>query len=131
MVREDVGILPNWDWKKSLDAFVAIIPEVPGLTEEQKKKIRENAQELPIEHEISFEDAIKLLLSARNEGKNCFIVINEVPYYSVDIATMDDAYLQREWMTKTEREARKLQTEREIARGEQVVEAAEAKKKLI
>ena len=69
-------------------------------SEEEKERIRKAAQEIYAEYLDGFTDAIWLLLSAKKEGKNCFILFDGIPYYSVDINEMNDAYLQREWMSE-------------------------------
>ena len=70
--------------------------------EEETERIREAAQEIYAEYLDGFKDAILLLLSAKKEGKNCFIIFDGIPYYSVDIKTMDDAYLQRYWVSEAD-----------------------------
>jgi len=91
------------------------------------KEMMENAQEIPIAYRTSFKDAIRLLLSAKQEGKNCFIDFNGERYYSVKINSMDDAYLQREWMTEAEWDAEELELDKKIAKKEQMSEAETAK----
>ena len=105
--------------RNDVDAETTEKKEWSTLSEEEKKKMRESAQEIPIAYRTSFKDAIGLLLSAEEEGKNCFITFNEDRYYSVDINTMDDAYLQREWMTEAEWDAYELELDRAIAKKEQ------------
>ena len=88
-----------------------------------------NAVEIDVPYKTDFNEAVELLLKKNKEGIDCFIDFNWTKIFSAYIDTVDDAYLQYEWMTKAEleekrREKRKeleaLVKEREIEEGEEI-----------
>lgn len=88
-----------------------------------------NAVEIDVPYKTDFNEAVELLLKKKKEGIDCFIDFNWTKIFSAYIDTVDDAYLQYEWMTKAEleekrREKRKeleaLVKEREIEEGEEI-----------
>lgn len=89
---ENDAVVWQGNWEKTEKKF----------SEEEKKSMREAAQEIPTEYLDGFTDAIGRLLLAKQEGKNCFVIFDGKPYYSVDINTRDDAYLQRDWVSEAD-----------------------------
>ena len=109
----------NW-WQEVVDRvswpFKASIIE--GLQDIHRMKFY--AEETKLRAWTTFDEAVEMLLQQKEEGKNCFINFNWVKIYSADTSSVDDAYIQYMWMTKSESEerSRKSREEREVSERE-------------
>ena len=106
MAKDKLLTWPN-KWK-----FETIKKWIWRITPTKKAEIAENfqdvdkmklhAEEIKLMGETSLDKAVDMLLKQKEKGKNCFIDFNGVKIYSADTNSVDDAYLQYTWMTKSE-----------------------------
>lgn len=105
--------LPTWPNEGKINRTEEIID---SITWPKKAEISKNlqdvdtmeadAEEINLSAWTRFDEAVNILLKKKAEGLNCFINFNWKKLYSVDINSMDDAYIKCWWMTKAEDEER-------------------------
>lgn len=93
------------------------------LTEEENLEMKEDAHEIPLFWNISFDEAVRCLLERKKEWWNWFINFNRKRLYSFDIENENDAYLQFYWKTK-------FQVEMEREKAHQEYEARKKREQL-